>query len=627
MSRTIGIDLGTTTSVVTYMKDGKPHVIVDLQDQNGGKIIPSIVGIKEDGTTIVGKAAKSQILAHPERTAVEVKRLFGSDKLVKMGDSEYQPYEISAILLANLKKMAEAYLHEEVKEAVITVPANFNNIQRELTKKAGEMAGLKVERIINEPTAAAISYGFENSNKEETVLVYDLGGGTFDVTILEIIDGVVDVICSRGNNTLGGKDFDHLLERYIINDFYNKYDINLVEQGDLRILTSIKEKIEEAKKDLSTQNSVNIYIPYVAFKDNQPLSIDIDVTKEEFENMIMDLVISTCRTIDDALNEAKLTTDDIDTVVLVGGSTRVPLVRNIVDSKLPNKIKNNINPDFAVAMGAAIQAEIKSSFERNTRNTYSEDNNMYIKTTSEPQIVITDKCSHNLGVSVRDEVDGLIRDGVFSIIIEKDCSIPCTKSKTYTTVYDNQKEVLLPIYEGDSKFVRDNTKIGQVRVSGIPKAKAGKEDIIVEFKYDLNGMVDVKATIASTNESIGTTIDFGQLIKESSVVIEKSGESIVITERKFNKYESNNNYSNNIKSINTDINKYNDDNYYKECKLYSTVKNSMEFAEMELQDINNSNIKIKINEILDNMKKSIIADDKNKLIELDKELTNIIFEI
>ena len=588
MSRIIGIDLGTTTSVVTYMKNGKPEVVEDLQDQQGTKIIPSVVSIDDNGKTIAGKQARAQMLARPEYTVMEVKRLFGTDKLVKMGEKEFQPYEISEILLANLKKMAEDYLYEEVSEAVITVPANFNNIQRELTKKAGEMAGLKVERIINEPTAAAIAYGLNNLEKQEKVLVYDLGGGTFDVTILEIIDGVVDVICSRGDNELGGKDFDNQLEKHVINTFYNKYGINLKEQGDVRTLNNLKLEVEETKKKLSTSDSVNIYMPYIAFKDNQPLSIDINISINEFENMILDLVASTSSIIDEALNAAKLTVNDIDTVLLVGGSTRIPLVKEILNDKFPNKIKNNINPDFAVAMGAAIQGEIK----------------LGTKTSEISSLVISDRCSHNLGIAVRKNIDGVIRDDVFSKIIEKDYSIPCTKTKVYTTVGHNQKEVIIPIYEGDGDFIGENTKIGQVVLDSIPPGPAGSQDIVVDFKYDLNGIINVVATIASTGKYINTTIDFGKsIISTSTAITEIDGKIAVIDN-----------------AVQSKVN-------YTKCSLYEKIKSSMEFAQNIADECENLSIKKRIDDTLKSMQTAIVENDEKKLLELDNDLTDIIFEI
>lgn len=584
MSRIIGIDLGTTTSIMTYMENDEPQIIeVSQEIASDGKIIPSVISINEDGSTTIGKTAKNQIVRYPDRVVSEVKRLFGSDKVVNIGENEFQPYEISAILLSHLKKLAEKHLNEKVDEAVITVPANFNNIQRELTKKAGELAGIQVKRIINEPTAAALAYGFNNSGKEEKILVYDLGGGTFDVTILEIIGDVVDVICSRGNNSLGGKDFDTLLQRHVINDFYNKYGINLHESCEKRVLQNIKENVEEAKKQLSIQNSANIYVPYVSFKDNMPLSIDIDISRKEFESLIMDLVLSTQDTVEEALKAGNLEAEDIDSVILVGGSSRVPLVKEILNMKFSGRVKDDINPDLAVAIGACIQGEIKSS-------------------NSEISLIVTDKCSHNLGIAVRKNIDGEVRSDIFSKIIEKDCSVPCSKRKVYTTVCDNQDKVIIPIYEGDSEIVSENIKIGQVVLDGIPPGKKGSQDILVDFKYDINGIINVTATIKSTNKNINTTIDFGKSIKPTSTEISEKDDGIVV---KVNEDKS---------------------DYTKE-ELYMSVKNSMEFAKNISDESQDIKYKDKVESKLNEMKDAILKNDKDKLQQLDIELTDIMFEI
>lgn len=600
MARTIGIDLGTTTSIMTYIKDGKPYIIEDSQE---GKIINSVVGIHEDGSTVFGRRAKNQMLQFPDRTAIEVKRLFGTDEKVKLGDEEFQPHVISAILLKHLKEIAEKYLNEKVDEAVITVPANFNSLQRQLTKQAGELAGLKVERIINEPTAAAIAYGFDNSDKDEKILVYDLGGGTFDVTILEIIDGVIDVICSRGNNKLGGKDFDNILERYIINDFYKKHGINLYNDAEIRVLTSIKEKVEEAKKELSTQDSSNVYIPYVAFKDNQPLSIDCSITRETFESLIMQNVLSTKETIADALKAADLTAEEIDTVILVGGSTRVPLVKKLANAIFPDKVKDDINPDVAVALGAAIQAGIKNDEFDN----------------EDIDIIVTDKSSYNLGVAATRIVNNQRVDDLFSKIIEKDNSIPCTKRKVYSTTVDNQSEVIIPIYEGDSDCVNDNIKIGEVVLDGIPRGKAGSQDIAVDFSYDLNGIIKVTATVLSTGNKIDAQIDLSSVSEPiSGGLIEKYFEE----SSNADKTEEIKEYNEVKETINTSC----EDDIYKQYPLYSRVEGSINFAKNMSMDTNEVNQK-KINDAIQKIKNAVVSDDEVLLEKFEMELTDILFEI
>ena len=600
MARTIGIDLGTTTSIMTYIKDGKPYIIEDSQE---GKIINSVVGIHEDGSTVFGRRAKNQMLQFPDRTAIEVKRLFGTDEKVKLGDEEFQPHVISAILLKHLKEIAEKYLNEKVDEAVITVPANLNSLQRQLTKQAGELAGLKVERFINAPTAAAIAYGFDNSDKDEKILVYDLGGGTFDVTILEIIDGVIDVICSRGNNKLGGKDFDNLLERYIINDFYKKHGINLYNDAEIRVLTSIKEKVEEAKKELSTQDSSNVYIPYVAFKDNQPLSIDCSITRETFESLIMQNVLSTKETIADALKAADLTAEEIDTVILVGGSTRVPLVKKLANAIFPDKVKDDINPDVAVALGAAIQAGIKNDEFDN----------------EDIDIIVTDKSSYNLGVAATRIVNNQRVDDLFSKIIEKDNSIPCTKRKVYSTTVDNQSEVIIPIYEGDSDCVNDNIKIGEVVLDGIPRGKAGSQDIAVDFSYDLNGIIKVTATVLSTGNKIDAQIDLSSVSEPiSGGLIEKYFEE----SSNADKTEEIKEYNEVKETINTSC----EDDIYKQYPLYSRVEGSVNFAKNMSMDTNEVNQK-KINDAIQKINNAVVSDDEVILEKFEMELTDILFEI
>ncbi len=454
MGKIIGIDLGTTTSEIAYIENDEPKIIPDCF---GNRIVPSVVGKKEDNTVIVGQVAYNQLIPSPDRTVAEVKRLMGSDTKISMGDKEYMPHEISSMILKELKKYAEDYLGEEVTEAVITVPANFNNSQRKVTKLAGEMAGLKVERIINEPTAAAMAYGINNLDKEEKILVYDLGGGTFDVSILEMFEGILDVKSSRGNDRLGGKDFDSRIEKYIEKEFERIYNQNLYYGIDVQNKLSIKLRVKEAainakkelsnqtsttinipfitvidnkpvsisielkrdkfneltkdlvertKKELSNQTSTTINIPFITVIDNKPVSISIELKRDKFNELTKDLVERTTEKIDEALKAASLKAKDIDTVLLVGGSSRIPAVRELVESKFKGKIISGINPDEAVSMGAAIQAGIKSN-----------------QITCEENLIITDKCSYNLGTSIIKIGDGKVINGAF------DCIIPIITKK------------------------------------------------------------------------------------------------------------------------------------------------------------------------------------------------------
>ena len=583
MGRIIGIDLGTTTSEIAYIENDEPKIIPDCF---GNRIVPSVVGKKEDGTVVVGQVAYNQLISSPDRTISEVKRLMGSDILIPVGDKKYLPHELSSMILKELKNYAEDYFGEEVVEAVITVPANFNNSQRKVTKLAGEMAGLKVERIINEPTAAAIAYGINNSQKEEKILVYDLGGGTLDVSILEIFDGILDVKSSRGNDRLGGKDFDSRIEKYIEDEFEKTYKQNLYKDLDMKNKLSIKLRIKEAainaKKELSTQLTTTINIPFINIIDNKPVSIDMEFTREKFDELTKDLVISTTEKIDEALKAAKLKEKDIDTVLLVGGSSRIPAVRELVEKKFKGKIISGINPDEAVAMGAAIQAGIKSN-----------------QITCEENLMITDKCSYNLGTSIIKIGDGKIIEGAFDCIIPIDSSIPCSKKKTYYTAVDNQEEVRIEVFEGNESMAADNTKIGDFLLKGVPKGKAGEESIDVQFDYDLNGILEVKATIVSTGKSVNKIIDNFKLIKLPLDSL--SNQSI---------YDR----------FNTE--------FWLEYDLAKNVKNTLELAEKKINDLKENEKEYKnIKKLMNEIKLAVIYNDEELVEKLDEKLTDLLFDI
>ena len=583
MGRIIGIDLGTTTSEIAYIENDEPKIIPDCF---GNRIVPSVVGKKEDGTVVVGQVAYNQLISSPDRTISEVKRLMGSDILIPVGDKKYLPHELSSMILKELKNYAEDYFGEEVVEAVITVPANFNNSQRKVTKLAGEMAGLKVERIINEPTAAAIAYGINNSQKEEKILVYDLGGGTFDVSILEIFDGILDVKSSRGNDRLGGKDFDGRIEKYIEEEFEKIYKKDLYKDLDMKNKLSIKMRIKEAainaKKELSTQLTTTINIPFINIIDNKPVSIDMEFTREKFDELTKDLVISTTEKIDEALKAAKLKEKDIDTVLLVGGSSRIPAVRELVEKKFKGKIISGINPDEAVAMGAAIQAGIKSN-----------------QITCEENLMITDKCSYNLGTSIIKIGDGKIIEGAFDCIIPIDSSIPCSKKKTYYTAVDNQEEVRIEVFEGNESMAADNTKIGDFLLKGVPKGKAGEESIDVQFDYDLNGILEVKATIVSTGKSVNKIIDNFKLIKLPPDSL--SNQSM--------------------------YDRFNTESWL-EYDLAKNVKNTLELAEKKINDLKENEKEYKnIKKLMDEIKLAVIYNDEELVEKLDEKLTDLLFDI
>ncbi|SFJ21514.1 molecular chaperone DnaK [Terrisporobacter glycolicus] len=584
MGKIIGIDLGTTTSEIAYIENDEPKIIPDCF---GNRIVPSVVGKKEDNTVIVGQVAYNQLIPSPERTVAEVKRLMGSDTKITMGEKEYMPHEISSLIIKELKKYAEDYLGEEVEEAVITVPANFNNSQRKVTKLAGEMAGLKVERIINEPTAAAMAYGINNADKEEKILVYDLGGGTFDVSILEMFEGILDVKSSRGNDRLGGKDFDSRIEKYIEKEFERIYNQNLYKNLDVQNKLSIKLRVKEAainaKKELSNQLSTTINIPFITVIDNKPVSLSIELKRDKFNVLTRDLVERTTQKIDEALKAANLKAKDIDTVLLVGGSSRIPAVKELVESKFKGKIISGINPDEAVAMGAAIQAGIKSN-----------------QITSEENLIIADKCSHNLGTSIIKIGDGKVINGAFDCIIPIDSSIPCSKKKLYYTAVDNQEEVRVEVYEGNEELAEDNTKIGDFLLKGVPKARAGEESIEVQFDYDLNGILEVKATIMSTGISINKIIDNFKLIKlpQDALVDENLYERFKVDE-------------------------------WQEYDLATGVKSIVELAENKIKNskIDKDDFKYrKIEKLLEELKLAVIHDNEELVEKYDEELTDILFE-
>ena len=583
MGRIIGIELGTTTSEIDYIENDEPKIIPDCF---GNRIVPSVVGKKEDGTVVVGQVAYNQLISSPDRTISEVKRLMGSDILIPVGDKKYLPHELSSMILKELKNYAEDYFGEEVVEAVITVPANFNNSQRKVTKLAGEMAGLKVERIINEPTAAAIAYGINNSQKEEKILVYDLGGGTFDVSILEIFDGILDVKSSRGNDRLGGKDFDGRIEKYIEEEFEKIYKKDLYKDLDMKNKLSIKMRIKEAainaKKELSTQLTTTINIPFINIIDSKPVSIDMEFTREKFDELTKDLVISTTEKIDEALKAAKLKEKDIDTVLLVGGSSRIPAVRELVEKKFKGKIISGINPDEAVAMGAAIQAGIKSN-----------------QITCEENLMITDKCSYNLGTSIIKIGDGKIIEGAFDCIIPIDSSIPCSKKKTYYTAVDNQEEVRIEVFEGNESMAADNTKIGDFLLKGVPKGKAGEESIDVQFDYDLNGILEVKATIVSTGKSVNKIIDNFKLIKLPPDSL--SNQSM--------------------------YDRFNTESWL-EYDLAKNVKNTVELAEKKINNLKENEKEYKnIKKLMDEIKLAVIYNDEELVEKLDEKLTDLLFDL
>ena len=485
MSKIIGIDLGTTNSCVAVMEGGKATVVTNTE---GSRTTPSVVAFTKNGERLIGEPAKRQAVTNADRTISSIKRHMGSDYRVEIDGKKYSPQEISAMILQKLKADAENYLGEKVTEAVITVPAYFNDAQRQATKDAGKIAGLDVKRIINEPTAAALAYGLDN-DKEQKIMVYDLGGGTFDVSIIEIGDGVIEVLATNGDNRLGGDDFDKRITDYMIEDFKSKEGIDL--SNDKMALQRLREAAEKAKKELSSSTTTNINLPFITANETGPKHFEMDLTRAKFDELTHDLVERTAAPVQNALRDAGLNASDLSKVLLVGGSTRMLSVQEKVKQLTGHEPSKTLNPDECVALGASIQGG-KLAGDAGAGD-----------------ILLLDVTPLSLSIETL--------GGVATKLIERNTTIPTKKSQVFSTAADNQTAVDIHVVQGERQFAKDNKSLGQFRLDGIPPARRGVPQIEVTFDIDANGIVNVSAKDLGTGKEQHITITSGSNMSDSEI--------------------------------------------------------------------------------------------------------------